>query len=382
MELTTKPFVVLDLRDSPWVDGPGRTILDCAETIDASRFRIIVGAFDGGRVEGTAYEHEARRRGLHVARIFERRSLDPAVLRQIIRIGRQSQAALLHTHDFRSDLFGFLASRVLRIPIVSTVHGWIANDLRGGISTSLDKLILRKADHVIAVSEQTKGRLGRWAKSNRCTVIPNAVRAERYSPQRGAGCFRASIGVTSSQLLVANIGRLSPEKGQRAFLLAARELSRRHSCLKFVLCGIGPDHECLKKFVAENELAGSVFFAGYREDMVALYNEIDLVVQTSLTEGMPNVVLESLLMEVPVVATNVGGTGEIVTDQETGILIPPANHGELVAAIEAYIANRGAFNAMASKGREHVIANFDHQRRVKCLAELYNSIITGRRSAA
>lgn len=376
--LASQPYTILDLRDSPWVDGPGRTILDCAETIDASRFRIVVGAFDGGQPNGTAYEHEARMRGLEVARISERRSLDPEVLRQIVTLGRDCGADLLHTHDFRSDLFGFAASRILGIPFVSTVHGWIANDFRGRISTWLDKQVLRKSAHVIAVSEESRRRLGGWANSNRCTVIPNALRVEQYRPDRSGRRFRESNGVSSNHVLIANIGRLSPEKSQLDFLVAARELSRRHDCLRFVLFGNGPDRAHLEQYVSESELEEVVVFAGYREDMIALYNEIDLVVQTSLTEGMPNVILESLLMEVPVVATNVGGTAEIVTDLETGLLIPPGNPAALVAAIERFVSDRDGFTAMARKGREHIIANFDHGRRVIRLGELYEHVIAMR----
>ena len=182
MNLNSSPITVLDLRDSPWVDGPGRTILDCAETLDASRVRVVIGAFDGGSSDGTAYEQEARQRGLEVFRIHEQRSLDPGVLRQVTNLARGLGADIVHSHDLRSDLFGMACARRLGVPLIATVHGWIANDLKGRIRTGLDKFILRQADHVISVSEETRLRLGRWASRERCTVIPNAVRVERVIP--------------------------------------------------------------------------------------------------------------------------------------------------------------------------------------------------------
>lgn len=373
------PITVLDLRDSPWVDGPGRTILDCAETLEASRVRVIIGAFDGGSANRTAYEQEAHARGLEVFRIRERRSLDPAVLRQVLALGRRFRLDAIHSHDFRSDLFGLASARRLGVPWISTVHGWIANDLKGCVRTGLDKLVLRQADHVIAVSEETRRRLGRWANPERCTVIPNALRVERYQPRRGPGEFRAENGVADDEVLIANIGRLSPEKGQREFLAAARSLVERYGNLRFVLFGLGPDQHSLERLISEHRLGDRVILAGYRDNMSVIYNEIDLVVQSSLTEGMPNVVLESLLMEVPVIATDVGGTREVLKDGETGMLVAPGDHVMLAAAIERFIENRPEFHRMARAGRIDIQARFDHVARVERLAGVYHEVVAARR---
>lgn len=374
-----RPATILDLRDSPWVDGPGRTILDCAETIDANSFRIIVGTFDGGNSGGTAYEFEARRLGLEAVRIRERRSLDLNVLRQVIEIGRQYDARLIHSHDFRSDFVGFLAAKSLRIPHIATVHGWIANSLSGRLRSRLDKMILRRADHVISVSEETKRRLGAWATNKRCSVIPNALRGENFQPNRGVGEFRAANGINEGEVVIANVGRLSPEKGQMQFLTAARELSHRHKALRFVLFGHGPDRSDLEQFVVKSGLESSVIFAGYRSDMHRVYNEIDLIVQSSFTEGMPNVVLEAAFMEVPVVATDVGGTREIVMNGETGTLIPAGSYEAIVSAIESFLMERAIFDSMARKARIDVASRFSHSQRVEQLSMVYQRVLLEKR---
>lgn len=368
------PVTILDLRDSPWLDGPGRTILDCAETIDPARYRVVIGAFDGGRKESTAYEIEARQRGLAVGRIRETSPWDFGVVQQIVALGREHNAALLHTHDFRSDLFGYLAARNLQVPVVATAHGWIQNDWKGLLKSRLDRLILRQASHVVAVSEKTRAQLGGWATDTRCSVIPNALRVEQYHPLRGPGRFRKEHAISSQELLIANIGRLSPEKGQGLFLRAACDLLRENKNLKFVLFGSGPDESRLRKFVADSGISQSVIFAGYRVDMDELYDEIDLVVQSSFTEGMPNVVLEALLMEVPVIATDVGGTREVLKDGETGVLIDTTDRG-IVRAVQQFLDNRATFQEYARNGRSDALARFDHRRRVARLCDVYDSVI-------
>lgn len=375
MNKVANPITVLDLRDSPWVDGPGRTILDCAETVDPQRCRIIVGAFDGGKAESTAYEHEARKRDLMVERIKEKRSLDPNVLKQVITIARKHNADILHTHDFRSDIFGLASRKVLRIPMVVTAHGWIANDLKGQVSTILDKLIMRSAQHVITVSDRTRTLLGKWASDERCTVIPNALRVLDYKLDRRANTFRSQYGIEDHHTVIANIGRLSPEKGQGLFLEAAKVLLSRHRDLKFVLFGIGPTQPELENFVRVNEMSNQVIFAGYRTDMKKLYNEMDLVVQSSSTEGMPNVVLEALLMELPVIATDVGGTREVLNHGVTGTLIPAEDQAALVSAIEAFLKNPDEKKALAIEGRKDIGKRFDHAVRVEKLQHVYEKVL-------
>jgi glycosyltransferase involved in cell wall biosynthesis len=110
--------------------------------------------------------------------------------------------------------------------------------------------------------------------------------------------------------------------------------------------------------------------------MTLVYNDLDLVVQSSFTEGMPNVILESLLMEVPVIATDVGGTIEVVSHGETGILIEPGNLTGIVQAINDFIENRQHMIEMAKRGREDVKKRFNHADRVKKLEEVYLRVFT------
>lgn len=375
MESDTRPVKVLDLRDSPWVDGPGRTVLDCAEMMDPSQCQIIVAAFDGGNSDGTAYEIEARNRGLVVERIRERRSADINVLRQILSIARKYNVDILHAHDFRTDLFGLAAKLILRIPMVSTVHGWIENDLKTRMSVNVDKLILRSVEHVISVSNDTRMKLGEWATEQRCTVIPNALRIENYQCTRGDSLFRKTHDIAEHEIVIANIGRLSPEKGQLQFLLVARELLKKYDDIRIVIIGIGPDQDRLEQFVSENGFEDKAIFAGYRTDMNDVYKDIDLVVQSSFTEGMPNVILEALLMEVPVIATDVGGTKEVIVDGKTGVLVEPGDLDALLSAIKEFLKNRSIHKKKAIEGRKDIIERFDHSNRVSKLQNVYQAIV-------
>lgn len=367
---------ILDLRDSPWVDGPGRTILDCAFSLREQKFNLIIGTFGGGQQKTHAYADEARRRNLPVTTIHENGPFDYRVVRRITEQIDATNADIVHTHDFRSNMFGLLAARLRSKPVVTTVHGWIANDIKGRLYVAADKTILRFFDRVITVSERTRELVERALIAPRkITVIPNALRLDHYVPDRCADSFRRELGVNRDTVLIANIGRFSPEKGQLEFLRAARELVSRIENVKFILIGIGPDQEKLQRFVAENGLGAAVVFCGFRHDMISVYNSLDLVVQSSYTEGMPNVILEALLMEVPTIATDVGGTAEIIDHERTGVLIRPGSVAEIVEKVLAYCHQPAIYRDMAQQGRQLVCERYDHRRRVERLAALYEGLL-------
>lgn len=369
---------VLDLRDSPWVDGPGRTILDTASMIDPQRYRVVVGAFSGDRHGEHAYLTEALRRELETYPITERRALDMEVLAQITRWCRANKIDLIHTHDFRSDLYGLVAARRLGIPAVSTCHGWIANDLKGRIYTTVDKFLLRFFDKVIVVSARMRAHLeDRGMPAGKIALIQNALVVENYRPQREDRTVRSEWGIPTQHKLVGNIGRLSPEKGQDVFLQAAADYAKENRDVSFVLIGIGPEEERLRRLADELAIADRVVFAGYRGDMQRVYNSLDLVVQSSSTEGMPNVILEALLMRVPVVATDVGGTAEIITDGKSGRLIPPYDSAALLAGMREVLAGSANSTEWVDTGERHVRAHFSHDLRLQRIMTVYDQVQKG-----
>jgi glycosyltransferase involved in cell wall biosynthesis len=177
--------------------------------------------------------------------------------------------------------------------------------------------------------------------------------------------------------VVGKIGRLSPEKCQDLFLRAAAEVMRHGADVSFVLIGVGPEEDRLRRLAIELGIADRVVFAGYRSDMQRVYNSLDLVVQASSTEGMPNVVLEALVMRVPVVATDVGGTAEIVTDRLSGRLIPPNNLEAMVAGMREALTDTVRAAAWAEAGERRVRAEFSHSVRLQQILAVYDEAVGG-----
>ena len=372
----SRSITILDLRDSPWVDGPGRTILDCAESLQGQGFRFLIGTFVHVSGKESAYVTEARRRNLEVVLLQESGQFDWRILTQLRAIMDSNHIDVVHTHDPRTNVIGLICAWLQGKPVVTTVHGWIANTFKRKVYRAIDKFFLRFFDAIISVSERTRELIRKaWIADRKITVISNALKIEHYQPNRQDRTFRHELGLDDQTALIANIGRLSPEKGHMDFLVAAGEVVREFQNVRFVLIGTGPEQDRLEKFVGASGLATYVHFAGYRTDMISIYNSLDLVVQSSYTEGMPNVVLEALLMEVPVIASDVGGTAEVMDNGRNGLLNQPGNPAQLAKDICDFLADREQLQRCTRQGRSSILDRFDHRKRVQKLSQLYQSLM-------
>ena len=372
---------ILDLRDSPWVDGPGRTILDTARMVDQERYEIIIGSFCRDAPSKHKYLQKALEYGLKTAPILETRRFEMNVVRQILAVMEKHSIDILHTHDFRSNVYGLLCAKISGKPIVSTSHGWIANSAKDRLYVFVDRVLLRLFNRIITVSEDMKRKLLKMGfKNERLEVVRNALIIENYKADRSSQVLRDELGIDKSEVIIGNIGRLSPEKGQDIFLLSASDVIRNHENARFLLVGKGGEEKALQKLAYELGIAEHIQFLGYRDDMHEVYNNMDLVVQSSYTEGMPNVILESLLMEVPVVATRVGGTGEIVEDGVTGILIDAHSREQLTDGILGFMSDPEFHMRLAREGRQYVTEHFDHKARICRISEIYDDLAVSRES--
>jgi glycosyltransferase involved in cell wall biosynthesis len=207
------------------------------------------------------------------------------------------------------------------------------------------------------------------------SVLYNALVIENYRRDPDDSILRKQFGINGGMFLLGNIGRLSPEKGQADFIKAAAEVLKHHKNVKFALIGSGSDEIYLRELVDELNIRDSVIFTGYRNDMMQVYNSLDLVVQSSHTEGMPNVILEALAMEKPVIATDVGGTPEVIINNQTGILVRPGDPRELAGKIIEYLKNPGVLAGMVKNGRELIEMKFNFTERTKKLCRIYNALV-------
>lgn len=353
--------------------------METGKHIDPKRFEYLIGALYNGKEGINTFIHAGKENGLRVFPIPEKGSKDVSVLTKILTIAKTNKVNLIHTHEVRTDIIGLVCAKILNIPIITTVHGWIDNDVKGKLLIKLDKIILRYFNHIIAVNREIKETLvSNKIEKERITVLHNALVIDNFEKKCGNRTFRKEMGLKENHIVIGNIGRLSPEKGQGDFLEAVKQVLDKGYRCEFVIIGKGSDEKKLKRLVNKNGTENHVVFAGFREDISSIYDSLDLVIQSSYTEGLPNVVLEALAKEVPVIATNVGGTSEIIENGVTGILISPKNPEEMAREIINFLKDPNKMMDMTRFGREKVRKEFDFRQRTEKLETIYEALLDRR----
>lgn len=344
------------MRDTGRLCGPGKTILETVRGNPDADVLYAVAAF-GGR-SGNPYL-DMFESLCPVVRLREHRAWLPWTAVVLARWARRRRISILHAHDFKTDVLGLMVSGLARIPIVTTVHGYISVSRKSKVYTRVDSWLLRRMHRVIAVSEaMARQFIDTGLPESRIRLVRNCIVLDNYPFGYRCRALRRANGLTDEHLLVGHVGRLSPEKGQARLLRVFPKVLREVPRARLVFAGDGPDMPALRSDASRLGLEDEVFFLGHRSDIREVFADLDLLVLSSDTEGLPNVVLEAGALGIPVVATAVGGTPEVVTDGVTGLLASPDDEDELAEAIIRALTDRAGAGARAERARERIEREF------------------------
>jgi glycosyltransferase involved in cell wall biosynthesis len=271
---------------------------------------------------------------------------------QLAQIVAQIRPHVLHTHGVRANFRGRICGRLLGVPVVTTVHSFLAQDYRtperAALALHVDGATLHWSDRLIAISDALRTDLVlRGALPASVRVVPNGADPPHPDPDR----LRALLPPGDGPLLCV-AARLHPTKGVDVALSALRHLPKA----RLAILGDGPERASLEKLAGELGVLERAHFLGYRTDFAAIVAGADLFLVPSRAEGFGLAALEAMGQGVPVVASRVGGLPEVVGD--AGAFAAAGDPAALAAAVVAALQER---EALAQRARERA-ALFTVQR--------------------
>jgi glycosyltransferase involved in cell wall biosynthesis len=384
--MRTQPIQILHFVDSFQIGGAERQFLHLARGLDGERFRLHVACLR--RIGEWELETPCAAPLLREYRLGSLKS--PRAWAQLVRFTAylvRHGVDIVDATSVYPNAFALAAATLARTPVrIASVRDmgtmWTPSQLR------LQRESCRLADAVVVNAEAVARRLrSEGYDPQRIEVIYNGI-VVPPRPTRRPSKLRDELGLPHEAPLVGVVSRFHVVKRLEDFVDAAAILAERFPAAHFLV--IGPIHDGVESERCAADIAERAKWAGLsgrfhltdgRDDVAEILPELTVSVLASLSEGLSNTLLESMAAGVPVVATAVGGTPEIVSDGAHGLLVPVGDPSALAAAIGRLVASPELARRMGERGRERVLARFGRERMVAETLGLYERLLLRARAA-
>lgn len=371
------------------VTGPAKNLLRfCRLARDRSGGRCQVSILTAIRSSDSSstnpFVEAASAAGVEIDVIRERHRFDLGVLPQMRKILAKREATILQTHGIKSHFLARLG-RTRGLRWIAYHHGYTAEDLKMRAYNGLNRFLLPAADLVVTVCEAFRQALTKeGVRPDRIRVLPNSIEAR--STQKGeesAAELRKRAGLRPESRVILSVGRLSAEKGHAELIEAMEQIaSESNEDLQLLLLGDGPEREAL---IQKTRLAGlqdKVSFAGHTRNPLPYYSMAGVFVLPSHSEGSPNVLLEAMAAQTPIVACAVGGVPEMLRDEETALLPPPRDPAALRRAILRVLNDADLSSKLRRNALHDVVTRHAPETYCDSLRQVYDELLGPARMAA
>jgi glycosyltransferase involved in cell wall biosynthesis len=263
--------------------------------------------------------------------------------------------------------------------MVFTEHGRFGDAPPSRKRRLANALLTRFPARVFSVSDDLRKHLtNEGFSAQRVNVIHNGIRIGTVPGAQARLEARRRLGVASHDFVIGSIGRLDPVKDLVTLLSAFQQVRRSVARARLVIVGDGPEMVTLSAECRRTQLGESVILTGYRSDVASLLPAFDIYANSSIFEGVSLTILEAMAAAVPIVATKVGGTPEVVIDGETGRLVPARNAPAMADALLHLATEPEEANRFAANGRRRVEQHFSIEAMVVNYAAVYREFNRGR----
>lgn len=361
---------VLHLISSGGLFGAEQVILNLAGR--RSDVTMYVGALNNLHNPHLEIIEQAKARGIPHAVFDSKGAFDLSTVKAVRKFLLDNKIDILHTHNYKSDIIGFMALRGTGKKWLATNHLWHSRDTKLKIYEGIDAFVLKFVDQITAVSSEIREDLiKKGFDAGRLQVIDNGIALEPFAQGFDRSQLRQSLGIGPAEVAVVIIGRLEQEKAHDIFLQAAAQLKKGGQALRFLIVGDGPLRSGLEQMAKDLGVREAVVFTGIRKDMPQVYAAADIVVNCSYMEGLPMTILEAMASRKAIIATKVGAIPKVLEHERSGLLVPPGDVQGLSQAISVLAGDAAQRERLGQEAYKDVAARFSDRHMAEQYARIY-----------
>ncbi|MBU0566979.1 glycosyltransferase family 4 protein [bacterium] len=367
------------------IGGSALQVIDLTKLLDKEKFEVSLVTGCEGKDEGNMLNllGEEEVKPILIPELGREISLldDLKAFAKLFFLIRREKPDIVHTHTAKAGTLGRLAAKLVGAPvIIHTFHGHIFHSYFGPLKTKIFLLIERFLSlfttRIITISPAQRKEILELGIGNKKKVvcIPLGFDLSKFLDcQEKRGELREELGLSESHLLIGIIARLVTIKGHTYFFEAAKMILDQMKTARFIVVGDGELREEFKELVKKLKIEEATFFLGFRSDLDRVYAGLDLIVLSSLNEGLPTAIIEAMASAKPVVSTRVGGVVDLIEDGVNGLLVPPENPSQLASACLEILCDGERAKKMGREGRRRS-SQFELSRLIKDIEVLYEEL--------
>jgi glycosyltransferase involved in cell wall biosynthesis len=313
------------------------------------------------------------REGLELIPLAPRTEMDLGAAWRLSRLIKQVRPDVLHAHDPHGVAMAALAlsmsTQLAKPPLIAARR--VDFHLRGN---ALSRWKYRQVDLFICASDAVRRMLvADGVPAARAVTVHEGIDLGHVDAAPPAD-LHADLWLPHNSPIVGNVAALVPHKGQRHLIEAAALVVKKVPDARFVIAGEGELRPALERQIKERHLEKHVFLAGFRPDILSVHKAFDIFAMSSITEGLGTSLLDAMACARPVVATTAGGMPEVVADAQTGLLVPPRDHGAMAEALIRLLTDAPLRSRMGAAGLARVRERFSAERMVQDTLDVYRRV--------
>jgi glycosyltransferase involved in cell wall biosynthesis len=369
-----RKFNILLVIDSLKIGGAERQFVTLVKGLDRKIFNIHIGVL---KVSENGFEDMVRECGLKINTFPRRFKFDLVPIFSIYRFIKKNDINIVHSFLVMGALFGMMSAKFAHVPVV-------CSGIRDAKDQSVVQLLYKKIEAVFAdilVSNSYAGFKNRFGKMKpKFRVVYNGIDTARFqSGTKTLANLKNGLNINGFKHYVGMIASLTSHKDHVTFINAASIVNQVVKKVCFLIIGDGQTRTMITELINKTGLSSSFFLTGYRTDTENIYALLDVsVLMTNARqhlEGISNSVLESMVANVPVIASRGGGTDEIIQHNVNGLLVEPGNTQQLADYIIELLTNEEKTSSISKNAYHDVVARFSFKTYVESYTEIYAELL-------
>jgi glycosyltransferase involved in cell wall biosynthesis len=365
------------------IGGAFKHVLLLVRHLPKEKYNVSVALSHLRYADSIKYARQLEQDGIKVYNIPMKRRVsvpnDLMAFRQIIRLFKTESFDIVHTHSSKAGFLGRLASVFFGFKVVHTPHCFAFQEKKGLSKYTfllLERFAALFCERIIAVSagEYDLALRKHIAPVQNICLIRNVI-DEKEIVGDESSALRRRLGISSQDRIILGAGRLVKQKGWLKFIEIATEVLKKEERVCFLIAGSGEEGEYLHELICKLGLERKIILTGYLKEIYSLYNIADIFMNTSLWEGLPYVILEAMIMKVPVVATNIPGNQDLITDNENGFLFDLDHHSDAVIILQKLLSDECYRRQIGGRGYEYLKTNSSFSTFLDNHMRLYQSLL-------